>query len=786
MIFCPHCQAVNDDRKTSCVRCGGSLLDDPGLVGDPYVGRQLGRRFTLQHIVGSGEIGMVYKGIDAKTGQAVAVKIVHGDVAEIHGDELLRWARRVAQIRHAKVATVLGASREPDGTTYMVSEFIEGETLRGLIERVGPLSARRAADILFQLCNALAPIHKVSRPHANLKPENVFLVAGQKGDFIKVTDTGSPVLFGVHQSDRGRVVIGAPKYFSPEQASGAEVGLASDQFTVGVIGYQLLSGALPFFGATPDQLLEAVRHNQPTPITERAANIPPALAAVIERCMAKNPAARFPDLRALAREIARVIKSNPQAAPRKKKPFGAGLDMSTVVARPDDIPDLNQFAPLGASAGFSAADAEATVMQEVPEDIQALLDEATPSPVAAPTPPAISPMDELDLSFDDAFGEELDLNAALADAAASVEPEAAPPERPVPGAGIRDRGTAPRVSGPGRLDVGDLAAVMAEAEAELDAQAGGPAPAFDPFGDMAQEKPARSKPPAPARIASTPPGGRAGAPIAQRASVSQPLRPDDILNAIGEELDPGPARVSQTSDAASPLATAADFARLSVPPRDVKSISGPSTLTGPVVSANRGAGSRTGLLVLLLVLLLAGGGAAVWFLVLAPPDPPPERPRPTAGKSEKPKPKPAAPAAALAAELVTDPAGAEVFEGETKLGQTPLELPVGEAPRELVLKVEGRPDTPFTLDPKAVDPEAAPEGGGPVRVEVPLAEAADGGAGDQKAGEPGDQKAAGKPRDQKAGDDKAGGSKTPPKRRRTRRRSKTPDPNDIRDPFANP
>lgn len=805
MIICPHCQAINDDRKTSCVRCGGSLLDDPGLPGDPYAGRQFGRRFTLQHIVGSGEIGMVYRGLDAKTGQAVAVKIVHGDVAAIHGDELLRWARRVAQIRHAKVATVLGASREPDGTTYVVSEFIEGETLRGLIERVGPLGGRRATDILFQLCNALAPIHKVDRPHANLKPENVYLVAGQQGDFVKISDTGSPVLFGVHHTDRGKVIIGAPKYFSPEQAAGVEVGLASDQFTLGVIGYQLLSGALPFFGATPDQLLEAVQHNRPTPIAERAPATPPALAAVIERCMEKDPAARFPDLRALAREIARIIKSGPQTGPvRPKRTFGAGLDMSTVVARPDEIPDLQQFAPLGPARGFSAADAEATVMQDVPEDIQALLDEQTPAPPGEATPTPFG----ADLDLDDDFGADLDLDAALAQAAAAVAPAPRPPApkppaarvaKPTPptppapeprrGAPLRNRGTEPRVSAPGGPAFGDdaLAAALAEAEAELDAGSGGATPQFDPFGelDLTPAAPKRSTPPGPAKLASNPPARGAG--IAARASVSQPLRADDILSAIGEEIGAEPARPSADDGAApvNPLATAADFTRLSVPPRDAAAITGRTTTSGQVASAG-GRKRSKGPLALLLLLLLGGGGAAVWFFVLAPPDQPTTPPKPRAQPVVEKAPTPTP--AERRVELVTDPAGAAVFEGDEALGETPLTLALGEQKRALVLKLEGRPDTPYELDPAGVQPA---EGDGPARLEVALAAAGDAGVPEDGEGDAAGEPAPTPPKPPKppkpAGQGEKAGDKPPaPRPKPPRPKIKKPDPGDIRDPFANP
>ena len=96
---------------------------------------------------------------------------------------------------------------------------------------------------------------------------------------------------------REREVVGAAKYFSPEQATGQSVGLPSDQFTLGVIGYLLLTGALPFFGATPDQLLEAIVSGEPKPIRERAPQIPQLLADIVHKCLAKDPYERFGDPR---------------------------------------------------------------------------------------------------------------------------------------------------------------------------------------------------------------------------------------------------------------------------------------------------------------------------------------------------------------------------------------------------------------------------------------------------------------------------------------------------------
>ncbi|MCB9529789.1 MAG: protein kinase [Myxococcales bacterium] len=825
MIICPHCQALNDDRNTICIRCGGSLIDDPALAGDPFVGRRLGKRFTLHDIIGSGEIGMVYRGIDDKTGQGVAVKIVHPDVAALHGDELLDWARRVAQIRHAKVAAMLGASREGDGTTYIVSELLEGETLRALLERVGPLSARRAVDILFQLCNALAPIHKVGRPHANLKPENVFLIAGQQGDFVKIADTGSPVLFGVHHTPQGKVIIGAAKYFSPEQARGDEVGLASDQFTVGVIGYQLLSGALPFFGATPDQLLDAIVNNRPTPIAERAPATPPALAAIVERCMAKSPADRYPDLRALAAELAGVIKTKaaPAAAPARK-PFGGGQDFSTVVARPDHF-----ASPMRPGKGFGAADAEATVMQDIPAEIQALLrdedDDLPPLDGEATPMPDADADDDLDFAGGiggggvggGRLGGPDDLAAALADAAASIDPPRG--GAAVPGAGIRARQTAPRVSPPApekrapappekrapekRPAADDpLAAALAEAEAELDA--GGAPEVFNPFDDL-DLGPRRPAPPAPVKVA--PSRSSAPAPPAPpatpapristpgggiRSSVpAGPLSSDDILSAIGEELSPADApKVVVPAGAANPLATAADFASLSVPPREVGHVSvRMPAVTGQVVTAGGRAPRSKAPLIALLVLLIAAGGAAVWFFVLAPGESPPQPVRPPAA-DKKPAPKPPV-AAGRAFALVSVPPGAEVVEDGATLGKTPMELRA-EGPRTLVLKLAGRPDTPFVLDPQAI---AVGADGAAAEVAVTLAEPAAEGAGGAggssdavEAGAAGAAGAAGQGRRRPAGPPirRREGDRAKPPRRRQPARRRPPSVNDIRDPFANP
>jgi serine/threonine protein kinase len=726
MVICSHCQTVNNPANVACSSCGAPLGLDDALGGDPFLGRALGGgRFTPQVIVGSGEIGMVYRGIDSKTGQVVAIKIVHPDVAAAHGDELLKAAGSVARLRHAKIATLLAAAREPDGTTFFVTEFVEGETLKDLLGNTGPLTPRRAADILFQLCSALAPFHKAGRPHANLKPENVFLTAREEGDSVKLVDAGSPELFGVRETVGGHMVVGNPKYFSPEQALGEPVGLDSDIFTLGVIGYQLLSGALPFFGATPDQLLDSIVNGTPTPVEHRASGaLPPRLAASIRRCLAKRPADRFPDLRALATELAAVIKGSPAPAPAApKRRFGTGAGQpSTVIA------DVNTLAGLI----DSDEDEDRTVARNFTDDALDVLD-IGPSV----TPKGPEKLEEIPepLMFTGALDGDA-LRAALDNArkpaavAAAPKPPAQPPVPAAKAPPAQPPAQPPAPAAKARAPVDPLEAAMLAAMAEVgDGQApprsvppsdlpvgvGEVKAGFDPFGGgsaatgepKAADKPARPKTPV------------------QPA----PRLADAILDAM-DDVAPSQGK------AASPLATAADFAAIA--PQNVTTSDALTALPPPPEERN------TGRMVLLAVLLVVlAGGTWVYFQFLQPSDPTPPR-RPVAARTEA-APTQAAPSEAgpesapsaggetvasapgsdapasepapLAVALLSDPPGAQVLEGDQVVGKTPYDLTFAQAApaRAFVLKLDGYLDAE-----QRVDPTGMARGEAPVEVKVKL------------------------------------------------------------------
>jgi hypothetical protein len=194
-----------------------------------------------------------------------------------------------------------------------------------------------------------------------LKLENVFVEQTNDGkQIIRIVDVGSPVVFGAHHLSGERQVVGSPKYFSPEQASGESVGLPSDQFTLGVIGYLLLTGALPFFGATPNALLDAVSAASPKPILEREPNVPEVIAHVVDRCLNREPENRHDGLRGLATELAAAIKALREMPVKQAQIVDEDTTKAVDISMFQDRPSADD-------------NADRTVVFAVPDDLSALV-----------------------------------------------------------------------------------------------------------------------------------------------------------------------------------------------------------------------------------------------------------------------------------------------------------------------------------------------------------------------------------------------------------------------------
>jgi len=232
----------------------------------------------------------VYRAHDTLLERDVALKILHEHFSEDddYVERFRREARAAAQLSHPGIVTVIDRGEE-DGRQFIVFEFVDGETLKDLVERGGPMPVRQAIDLGLEIGRALAFAHQQGLVHRDVKPQNVLLNGDGRA---QVTDFGiARTLDAVGHTETG-TVLGTSHYIAPEQARGERVDAQTDVYSFGVVLYELLAGKVPYEG--DNFLTVAMRHvNEPVPsLLERRTDCPLRLAALVERCMAKEAAQR--------------------------------------------------------------------------------------------------------------------------------------------------------------------------------------------------------------------------------------------------------------------------------------------------------------------------------------------------------------------------------------------------------------------------------------------------------------------------------------------------------------
>lgn len=283
---------------------------------DSLCGQLLDQRFQVASLIGEGRFGRVYRAVELATRRDVAVKVLDPDATK-NASVVARFHRETAvlcALRDEHTCTMLAAGQAADGTLYLVNELLEGRSLHQVFHEEAPLPWRRVCNLLGQACSALAEAHGHGLVHGDLKPENVFLVHRSKDtDFVKVLDAGLVRVMQseprVQPSPRRRLYglgIGALEHLSPEQISFAPLDGRSDIYALGVLGYELLAGRLPFVGANGVAGLIPTLTRAPAPPSSHAP-IPRAVDQVILRCLERDKRYRYPDVTQLAsalRELA--------------------------------------------------------------------------------------------------------------------------------------------------------------------------------------------------------------------------------------------------------------------------------------------------------------------------------------------------------------------------------------------------------------------------------------------------------------------------------------------------
>ena len=282
----------------------------------------LADRYLLERELGQGGMATVYLAEDLKHHRKVALKVLRPELAAAMGPE--RFAREIevaARLQHPHILP-LHDSGEADGFLYYVMPYVEGESLRERVARVGELPVHDALRILIEVADALACAHAHGVVHRDIKPDNILL----SGRHALVTDFG--VAKAVSEAT-GRnslttvgVALGTPAYMAPEQAAAdPHLDHRVDIYAIGVLGYELLTGRPPFVGRTPQEVLAAHVTQAPDPVDRHRPGLPPALTQVLMRCLAKRPADRWQSAGDLLAQLEPLATPSAGMTPTDTQPF---------------------------------------------------------------------------------------------------------------------------------------------------------------------------------------------------------------------------------------------------------------------------------------------------------------------------------------------------------------------------------------------------------------------------------------------------------------------------------
>ncbi len=311
--------ASSDDVRSS-------FLQSPAPRVTLAAGTKLGE-YEVKSLVGSGGMGEVYRARDSRLGRDVAIKVLPSLLSS-DSDRLRRFeqeARAAAALNHPNILAVHQMGTH-EGAPYLVSELLEGETLREQI-KLGRMPVRKAIDCAVQIARGLAAAHEKGIVHRDLKPENLFVT---KDGRVKILDFGLAKLIQpqsgsehdaatLTEGTEPGVVMGTVGYMAPEQVRGQSTDHRADIFAFGAILYEMLAGKRAFQKPTSPETMTAILNEDPPAISQVTTNVPPALQRVVHRCLEKNPEQRFQSASDLAFALEALSETSSSAAASPEK-----------------------------------------------------------------------------------------------------------------------------------------------------------------------------------------------------------------------------------------------------------------------------------------------------------------------------------------------------------------------------------------------------------------------------------------------------------------------------------
>ncbi|HEX6465439.1 MAG TPA: protein kinase, partial [Vicinamibacterales bacterium] len=303
------------------------------------------RCYRIAGRIGAGGMGEVYLARDEKLGRDVALKFLPPHLAADRDllDRFRREAQAASALNHPNVLIVHGLDQE-DGRPFIITEYVEGHTLRDRLKS-GAVPVGELLDVAVQVAGALAAAHERGILHRDIKPENVMV---RTDGYVKLLDFGLatvPASGELGTQTRTGLVIGTPAYMSPEQARAAPLDFRSDQFSFGIVLYELATGRNPFLRASVVDTAAAVVNDEPEALDRLCPQAPPPLRWTIERCLAKKPADRYASTRDLQRDLSLVRERLAEARPAALALGGSNLPSagSPLLGRDADVAAVLQL-----------------------------------------------------------------------------------------------------------------------------------------------------------------------------------------------------------------------------------------------------------------------------------------------------------------------------------------------------------------------------------------------------------------------------------------------------------
>jgi hypothetical protein len=352
--LCPTCSAEYPVSERFCPKDGTALRTQTTEVSD-LVGTVIAERYHVQRKLGEGGMGQVYLAEHVKMGRQSAVKVMHP--AMVHDAHAIgrfnREASNASRIDHPNVAAIYDFGETPDGLVYLAMQYVDGRTLTEIVQAEGALPPQRAGEITRQAAEGLHAAHGMGIVHRDLKPDNIMITRDHEGlDCVKVVDFGIAKESGSSSQKvtRTGIVVGTPEYMSPEQLSGEEVDGCSDQYSLALVAFNLLTGELPFPGESTQTAMIMRLTEAPRSLAQMKPDVvwPADVQAVMSKALEREPSRRYATTRDFGRALHAALSS---------MPTGASFAGSTTATAAIEVPVTAARTPARAPAAARAATA---------------------------------------------------------------------------------------------------------------------------------------------------------------------------------------------------------------------------------------------------------------------------------------------------------------------------------------------------------------------------------------------------------------------------------------------